>query len=107
MENKIIITKDAFIKVRSVENNVIIGYNIFTEELVQISNSDYMEITSEIISILGDEEKRIRLANAMCKNQIGISKILKVSERTVFRLENEFMNSETLTIGRRNYSCKK
>lgn len=92
MENKIIITKDAIIKVRSIEKGILIGYNIFTEELIQIPNSGYMEITEQIISLLGCEEKRLRLSYALCKSQSKIAKMMGLSDRSVFRLEDKHMN---------------
>lgn len=107
MENKIIITKDAIIKIRSIEKEVLTGYDIFTEKLIEIPNNGYMEITEQIISLLGCEEKRLRLASALCKNQSQMSKILNLSDRTVFRLENEFMNSEDSTTHRCKFTTKK
>jgi hypothetical protein len=38
MDNKIIITKNAIIKVSNIENGMIIGYNVLNEELVEIPN---------------------------------------------------------------------
>lgn len=107
MENRIIITKNAIIKVRKIEKGMIIGYNVLNEELVEVTNNGHMEITEQIISLLGSEEKRLRLASALCKNKSQISKMLNLSDRTVFRLENEFMNSEYSTKDRCKFTTKK
>ena len=107
MENKIIITRNAIIKVRNIEKGVIIGYNVLNEELIEVPNNGYMEITQEIISLLGCEEKRLRVPSALCKTQSQISKMLNLSDRTVFRLENEFMNSEDSTKDRCKFTTKK
>lgn len=92
MENKIIITKDAILKVRSIERGMIIGFDIFKESLVKIPNRNYIEITEQVVSLLGSEEHRLRLATALCKKQTEISKMVGLSDRTVARLEQKYMN---------------
>ena len=94
MENKIIITKDAIVKVRSVDKGVLTGYNILTEKLVQIIGSEYMEITEQVISLLGNEENRLRLASSLFLNPKDICKALNITDRTLFRLENQYVNQE-------------
>lgn len=94
MENKIIITKDAIVKVRSVEKGILTGFDIIKECLIQIPNIGYIEITEPIISLLGNEENRLKLASSLFFKSKDISKILNVNRRTLFRLENKYINQK-------------
>ncbi len=100
MQNKIIISKNNIIKVQSIEKGILTGYDVLTEEFVQIKDSDCMEITEKILSLLGSVENRVKLTSAMPKNQIEKARILGVSERSVLRLENQYINYDT------NRTCK-
>lgn len=107
MENKIIITKNAIIKVRNIEKGVIIGYNVLNEELVEVPNNGYMEITQEIISLLGNEENRLRLASSLFLNSKDICKTLNVTDRTLFRLEKKYVNQEGRKVNNNSLNLNK
>lgn len=92
MENKIIITKDAIIKVRKIEKGILTGFDIFKECIVEVPNNNYVEISEQVISLIGSEENRLRLATAICSKQTEIAKMMGLSDRTVFRLEQKHMN---------------
>lgn len=95
MENKIIITKDAILKVSRIEKGMLIGFDIFTEKIIQVPNVDCMEITSQIISILGNEEHRVKLANLLGKSQSDRAKVLNLSERQMARLDKKYINHDS------------
>ncbi len=83
MQNKIIISKDNIVKVQCIDKGIITGYDVLTEEFVQIKNSECIEVTENILSLLGSTENRVKLTSAMFNNQIEKAKVLGVSERSV------------------------
>ena len=98
MENKIIITKDAIVKVRGVEKGILTGFDILKEKLVQIPNSGYIEITQQIISLLGNEEHRLKLAHALYLKDKDVAKSLSVTDRTLRRMDIQYLNEEKSSI---------
>lgn len=91
MENKIIITKNAIIKVRNIEKGILTGFDVFKECLVQVPNNEYIEITQQIISLLGNEENRLKLAHALYLKDKDVAKSLQVTDRTLRRMDIEYL----------------
>lgn len=94
MENKIVITKDAIVKVRSVEKGVLTGFDILKECIIQIPNNEYIEITEQVISLLGNEENRLKLARAIYFKDKDVSKLLSVTDRTLRRLDIQYLGDK-------------
>lgn len=100
MENKIIITKNAIVKVKKIEKDTLLGFDILKEELVELPNQPYIEITEQIISLLGNEENRLKIAHVLCFKDKDVAKLLGITERTLRRMDIEYLGEKKNT----NYS---
>jgi len=94
MENKIIITKDAIVKVRKIEKGILTGFDIFKECLVQIPDAGYIEINEQVISLLGNTENRLKLAHALYKKDKDVAKSMSITYRTLRRMDIEHLGEE-------------
>jgi len=94
MVGKIIIAKENIIKVSKIEKNTLTGYDVFTEKLIQIENSGYIEITEQLIALLGSDELRIKLVNAMEKTDEEMMNLLGMSYRTFYRHKVKYISQE-------------
>lgn len=94
MIGKIIIAKENIIKVSKIEKNILTGYDVFTEKLIQIENSGYIEITEQLIALLGSDELRIKLVNAMEKTDEEMMNLLGMSYRTFYRHKVKYISQE-------------
>ena len=96
MLGKIIIAKENIIKVSKIEKNILTGYDVFTEKLIQIDleNSGYIEITEQLIALLGSDELRIKLVNAMEKTDKEMMELLGMSDRNFYRHKVKYISQE-------------
>jgi hypothetical protein len=94
MIGKIIIAKENIIKVSKIEKNILTGYDVFTEKLIQIENSGYIEITEQLIALLGSDELRIKLVNAMEKTDKEMMELLGMSDRNFYRHKVKYISQE-------------
>jgi hypothetical protein len=91
MINKVLISDKYFIKVNSETVTSFIGFDILTENVVSIDKTEkYMEISQSVLDLIGSEELRFRVVNTLCSSDLKRSKLLKVTERTVFRMKNQY-----------------
>lgn len=87
---KLVIYKNKIIKVLEESQSGYCGYDVFSEKMYSIlKNNNCIEIPEIVIKLIGCEESRLRLANAICNGELPeIAKKLDTSERNVFRLLN-------------------
>lgn len=88
---KMIMCNNVIIKVQEETKDCYIGYDVFSECLCIVKkNPKAIEVTEAVITLLGCEKSRFKLANALGARQHEVAKLLNVNERTVFRMYNEY-----------------
>lgn len=78
------------IKHQKTTSSNVIGFDIFTQQVVVVSIKDCYQVPDVVVSILGNNESRYILAKAVSKKDTNedISKILNCSSRTVHRMSD-------------------
>lgn len=82
----IYMTDEIFIKVNSVENDTVFGFDIASEKISYAKKTDLKEIPKPVITILGNERARAVIAKTISDNGILAAKMLNCAEKTLYRM---------------------
>lgn len=84
--SRFIVYKDKIIKVLEETTVSYTGFDVFTEMPFLIrKNKDAIHLPEAIITLIGCEKSRLRLADSMSDTRGGVSKLLGMSERNLYR----------------------
>ena len=89
---KIHVYENFFLKVVSEDSENYLGFNILTEEYLEVSKKDKFILISDSILALFNEKNRFMLASQLKKTVDKISELMEVSDRTIFRYRDLIKN---------------
>lgn len=90
---KIVMDDKYIIKVKTENKKYFYGFDIITEDFKRVPRETSLEMPKYMLDFLNNESIRARLALSMCSSYTKASRLLRLSERTLFRLI-ERMNKE-------------
>jgi hypothetical protein len=90
---KIHVYENFFLKVVSEDSENHLGFNILTEEYLEVSKKDKFILISDSILALFNEKNRFMLASQLKKTVDKISELMEVSDRTIFRYRDLIKNA--------------
>jgi hypothetical protein len=90
---KIHVYENFFLKVVSEDSENYLGFNILTEEYLEVSKKDKFILISDSILALFNEKNRFMLASQLKKTVDKISELMEVSDRTIFRYRDLIKNA--------------
>lgn len=92
---KIFFTTDNIIKVSSETTNFVIGYDIYTEEVIKANKKLLIPVTKSMLKLTHSHKVQICLAEYVLKRDYGkittddVAETLNISVRTLMRMMNE------------------
>lgn len=92
--NHFYINNEQIIKAMKVENGIVYGYNVATEEFVSAKESGCILMTKELAKIICTERVPIVLAMAFSKTVKEAAKILGKTERSFYRLRHRHVYNQ-------------
>ncbi len=83
---KMILFKDKIIKVLEECIYFYVGFDVLSENLYRIKkNNNAIELPEAVIKLIGCEKSRLRLADSLANSKNGVSKLIGMSERNMYR----------------------
>lgn len=93
----ILFTENNFFKLSGETETKFLGYDLLTEEFVQIDKDKCTQLDDRILKVIGDEDFRIKLAHAATNKKISkTAKLINLAGRTTQRkIYKIFYNIDT------------
>jgi len=83
---KMILHKDKIVKVLEESPLYYIGFDVLSENLFRITKgNNAIELPEAVIKLIGCEKSRLTLANSLADTAKGVSKLIGMSERNMYR----------------------